>query len=86
MAEAGTEAKEQTILSLSNQLNTQLDKLLFRLEDTFDRNVKPETGKGEDAPQMPNVLDQIISNQEESSRRIDELRKFVDVKVIPKIH
>jgi hypothetical protein len=89
MADIEKSGKEETILGLSNQLNNQLEKLLARLEDTFERDVKPEKGEGvvgKDVPQVPNVLDQIISNLEESSNRIDGIHNFINGRVILKIH
>lgn len=82
-----SETKEATILDLSRKLNDQLEALHKRLDETFDRNVKQEKGANEAVPaQKPNVLDEIIAQQQQSSSRIENLHVFISERVIPKIH
>ena len=83
MAE-GTVKKESTILDLSRGIADLLEDLGQRLDSRFNRSPKPE-GKGEDSPQEPNVLDEIIDVLERDKRWLSRHIEFLVSEVLPKI-
>lgn len=70
------EGKKNTILALSERTNSRLLELRCLLDEMVDRTA-PSAGASECRAQMPNVLDEIIANQEETLKRIEEIAVVV---------
>lgn len=83
MDESGS-TKEATILDLSEGLNRLLSDQRRKLENHFDRNI-PGSGECQEAPQIPNVLDEIIKNLEVAEGQIKGIGDFLNTKVYPKL-
>ena len=83
--DSGGCTKENTILSLSEDLLKMLDDFQERLDTHFQRSVKgvePTTQK----PQAPNVLDEIIENLVSAKAQLSQQVSFISSDVLPKIN
>lgn len=66
------EGRKDTILALSERTNSRLLELRCVLGEMTDRT-SPPAETSECKSQVPNVLDEIITNQEEALKRIVEI-------------
>lgn len=86
ITDGGTEA--QTLLTLSQNLVTQMVSLRGTLEASFKRTEEQSSIRKERATLMDlpsNVLDEIILNMTHSSRLLADLQEFVQVNIIEKL-
>ena len=72
-----TEVKEETVLARSEIINARLGALRSALSDMFERLPTAAAAASEGKPQQPNVLDEVLSNQTESLKRIEDIYSLV---------
>jgi len=85
MAMSESPKKEDTILSLSEEIYKTLDDFQTRLDNRFQREAKGET-VGQDSPVIPNVLDEIIARLEADLTWLRRISGFISSEVLPKIN
>ena len=78
-------AKEATILSLSEEIGKLLSEFQDKLDNRFNRSIKPE-GMCEGKSQADNVLDEIIQNLQDDKFHLSSIMSFISSDVLPKIN
>ena len=78
-----TVAKEDTILGLTKNIGESLVILQSRLDIYFNRIDKGSVG--EDRPQCPNILDEIIERLSDNLTHLSKLTSFISSEVLAKI-
>lgn len=85
MAAGQTPEKEATILNLSQDIRKLLGDFQTRLNARFNRT-PITTGEGQDNPESPNVLDEIIEELEADKAHLSRIMVFISSDVLPKIN
>ena len=69
-------AKEESVLAKSELINIRLGSLKSALSEMFER-LPQDASVTEGRPQQPNVLDEILANQDESLKRVEGIFAIV---------